>query len=368
MLFTVSLRSRRGGRSNLVNSLKRLLRHPILWGFLVMTVLNIFFSLSPFLSIYKWLKFFEFLALTIWIKNNFKKEWLPDFLKVVFFTVIFQSVVGSLQFIKQSSLGLGLYFLGERTFNPLTPGIALGNYVDRLLLRPYGTLPHPNVYAAVLLFYSIFLIYYFKKSAINMLALVVSTTAIVLSVSRLAMMGLAVTVAGVFVPKHISKAFGLIYIFAILFIFVSVDPSVAIRENLNSSTVKIVKENLIFGSGLGTNILALQKYSSDIYFNSQPLAFLQPVHNVYLMILSETGILGFIFSTYFIYKLYNLVKKIMFLKLLILLILFISFFDHYFMTLQSGQLLLSLVLGIILACQKSSGLLPPTPYFKSLAK
>ena len=44
-----------------------------------------------------------------------------------------------------------MYFIGERTFTGQTPGIATVALNGNLLLRPYGTFPHPNVLAGFLL-------------------------------------------------------------------------------------------------------------------------------------------------------------------------------------------------------------------------
>ena len=357
IIVAILLLSFRAKRGNLVAGLKRLLRSRWLLAMTLWMLLNIYFSISPILSFYKWLKVFEFLFLILLIKDNFKKEWLNDFLKLVAITIIFQSSLGFFQFLNQHSLGGLFYFFGERTFNASTPGIALGTYIDRLFLRPYGTLPHPNLLAAVLLFYVIILIKYFQRSATIVIAIITGVVGIILTVSRLGYAAFVIAAVAVFVPKYFSKFFGLTIIFAVLYIFVFDNPSISIRENLNSAAIKIIGENFLFGTGLGTNIIALQKYSRELFFNPQPLAFLQPVHNIYLLILSETGIVGFIFAAFS-------ALKIIFKSKLFFVILFLGIFDHYFYTLQSGQLLLCFVIGIILSCQNSSDQLPQTLPFK----
>jgi hypothetical protein len=324
--------------SNFLKGLKRLLRCPWSLAVTLGILINIYFSISPILSVYKWLKFFELFLLTVWIKNNFKTDWWPDFKKIILFTMIFQTLLALAQFINQKSPGNILYFLGERSFNAATPGIAIGNYWGEQLLRPYGTLPHPNILAGFLLIYYLL--------ARNLATGVVCGFGMLLTISRLPGLAFALFFTQNFLPKVSAKLIGLFLLFVSAAIFLSVnEPSLSIRESLNLATIDIIGKNFIFGTGLGTNILALQSYSKDLFFNSQPLAFLQPVHNIYLLILSETGIFGLLIVIYFLMR-----------KLspgpYALAVLFLGFFDHYFLTVQQGQLLLSLVLGIILSCQK----------------
>ena len=98
----------------------------------------------------------------------------------------------------------------------------------------------------------------------------------------------------------------------------------------------------------------------------------QPVHNFYLLIAAEIGIIGLILFILFIFK----VLKMAYLKVksqivsretiftrhinlcvgclltIFLGFLFIGFFDHYFWTIQQGQLIFWLILGLLMASCK----------------
>ncbi len=63
--------------------------------------------------------------------------------------------------------------------------------------------------------------------------------------------------------------------------------------------------------------------------------WLQPVHNIYLLILSETGIFGVLGFAYLLLK----SKK----NLPLFILLFLGLFDHYPLTLQTGLLLWLLI-------------------------
>ncbi len=89
----------------------------------------------------------------------------------------------------------------------------------------------------------------------------------------------------------------------------------------------------------------------------------QPIHNIYLLMASETGILGLIVFLIFITKL--LIAKVKFIlknknsEILAVVMMFFSLlgfglFDHFLWTLQPGRLMLWLVLGIMLGTSPRS--------------
>jgi O-antigen ligase len=99
-----------------------------------------------------------------------------------------------------------------------------------------------------------------------------------------------------------------------------------------------------FGVGLGNFLIALPQY-----YPHRDIFFLQPVHNIYLLLLSETGIIGlgvtlFCFYLLFKHKMRNHTFSIWHLAFGILLLL--GFVDHYPLTLQQGQLLLAFLLSL----------------------
>ena len=65
--------------------------------------------------------------------------------------------------------------------------------------------------------------------------------------------------------------------------------------------------------------------------------FLQPVHNIYLLLLSEAGVIGLFMFLWILWR----AKK----HWVILIVFFLGLVDHYFLTLQQGQLLLVILLS-----------------------
>jgi len=74
-----------------------------------------------------------------------KLRWL---LIVAILILLIQGIIGGLQVAQQSSIGL--QFLGEFHLRPTNPNINAIPYGRLRWLRPYGLLPHPNVFAGVI--------------------------------------------------------------------------------------------------------------------------------------------------------------------------------------------------------------------------
>ncbi len=153
----------------------------------------------------------------------------------------------------------------------------------------------------------------------------------------------------------------------------------------NNVSRETISENSTFGSGPGTFIFQINSYldKDSTYQKPEPWQY-QPAHNVYLLIISEIGIVGFIILALFIIKImicnYKIIKKPLnkrfpldnnsnnfpivsretisvnlgrelnyYLLSILISFLFIGLFDHFFWTLQQGRLTFWLVLGLMLA-------------------
>jgi O-antigen ligase len=106
----------------------------------------------------------------------------------------------------------------------------------------------------------------------------------------------------------------------------------------------LVKQPL-FGVGLNNYIVNLTRtnYQKDVIWS------LQPVHNIFLLVLVETGVVGLMLFVYLIVKVLNnsLVANYWSLTIAILAIVATGLTDHYWLTLQQNQFLFSLVLGLV---------------------
>ena len=108
------------------------------------------------------------------------------------------------------------------------------------------------------------------------------------------------------------------------------------RIELINASLKLIKESFLLGVGLNNFIPNLVKVSNT-FVNSWEL---QPVHNIFLLIFSETGIIGI--SAF----LYLVLVPALLTNLSLIAILITGLSDHYWITLQQNMLLLTFVLAL----------------------
>ena len=328
-------------------------------------------------GIYGIIKFLEFSLLVYFTASNYKSFNKGILFCCVLVSVVFEAALAFLEYFNQGSLGGIFYLFGERTFNAATPGIANASINGQLFLRPYATFSHPNVLAGFLVVSMLFLlIFSFKDKRLQIFTFLgglLATTALLITLSRTAIFPWLIYLSVLFglwvFEKYKKRKFNsqlLILPFSLLMIlllFLSLqnnfilqrflttrlsDESVVQRQELMTQSLNMFWKNPVFGVGVNNyfnnlNVIPIQGNS----------LLIQPVHNIFLLTLSETGLIGFCFMAFIFLK--SLVKAAhskqggKYLSLAILAIVFLGMFDHYFLTLQQGQLLLSLALGISLA-------------------
>ena len=185
----------------------------------------------------------------------------------------------------------------------------------------------------------------YKKAAIHLLILVVSC--------QLLVVGLAL-------PEISSRFLGS-----------SLDES-AIQERLffngvGASTLGQDYTHMLFGVGIGNFVNNFMHSMSGL-----PYYLYQPVHNIFILIASETGSLGLFAFTLFIAILIERAVKNFFagsiqnfndrgnfvcvytLLCVVAFMMLISMYDHYFWTLQQGSLMFWIALGLLSSSTKSS--------------
>jgi O-antigen ligase len=122
--------------------------------------------------------------------------------------------------------------------------------------------------------------------------------------------------------------------------------SIVRRVQLAVSSGQMVANNPLLGVGLGGFVRTLPNY----IFSNDSVWWLQPVHNIYLLLLSETGIVGltiFLLIIIIILKRFEQLKRTnSYLMFVFLAIIITGFNDHYWITLQQNQLMLALILGL----------------------
>jgi len=212
--------------------------------------------------------------------------------------------------------------------------------LGRQLLRPYGTFPHPNV-AAAFLTLSLIFIWPQRKGFLF------SFAGILITASKSALISLSTYL--IFSQNKLRNAliifFTSLVIIAVLLGSVNQSQISTISERLllTQAAFDIAVKNPLFGVGSGNFI----KEIADLnLFSQSEVRLLQPVHNIFLIILAENGIIGLIlFSLLVLITLRNVNSK---KKIgLFLSILVFASLDHFFWTLNQGRILLWLSLAFI---------------------
>lgn len=333
---------------------------------LILVGINSSFSTNPFITCIKWCKVFEYILFFLLIYKT--KPSIKIAVYCLMIAACYSSIIGLTQFLLQHTIGGPLWFLGERTFDNGTPGIAQVNWcwfskhTCIELLRPYATFSHPNVLGGFLATTVPLFLWQFQKEKQHLLrsviigSILLGVATLFLTFSRSAwIVGItALYGALLLLPTkkpwvlRIGGFFALCGILFFLFPYIQTltkeSESVFIRMDLINAAVTLFTKHPLTGVGLGMFLPSLP----DI-LNIRDLYFLQPVHNIYLLLISETGILGsimFFTSAFYYIRTIKKQKQIAIIMLPSLALLCLGLVDHYPISVQQGQLLTVILLAL----------------------
>lgn len=397
--------------------------------FLLSGLVSVIYAENKILGLWQWIKIVEVYFFIYYIRDNLK--WIKKEKIMSFFVscMVFQGVVGIVQFFTQKSVGLN--FLGEASLSPEINGVAKIIFENTKAIRAYGLFPHPNIFAVFLVIALFFLFYIFLQKAERersfipklpvfdnpaffIIAFFILALALLLTFSRATITAFVVFAFFYFLYLLANQeirytlrplTFFLFFIVVVNFLFlVSVfsgelygrfnispaEQSVTLRYFYNRIALDEIKEKPFFGEGPGNFVISIPRgkaleRSIDVTVSSlnfdggdfvsatQEKWIFQPVHNVYLLIASEFGLIGFsLFIFILLYSLFGLIKKIKFKEVsldleekeikdiclnvfkltmlfILFIVLFVLFFDHFFWTSQQGRLLIGVIIGLVAA-------------------
>lgn len=316
-------------------------------------LISLLFSVNLENSIFYMLRFCEFFVVYLFVVNE-----VIDFKKVliVFCAVMFvEAIIGISQYVLQESLGLR--FFGEPVVNSNILGVAKVDFMNMKFLRSYGTFPHPNIFAGYLVFAIFSTIQFFKNAPkISSFFISVFLLALLLTFSRT---GLMAFIVGVFIflffvlkkfnkRKLFVRAFVIFAVAIFLLFILKAFPLFIDRiDSIDNLSLQYRIIYLVigfamffqnpFGVGMGNFTDVMQNFS---VLKLSPWE-IQPVHNVFVLVLSELGIIGFVvFVSFIVYLfIYSFKKKDPFFISVCFMILILGSFDHYLFTLYQGQAL-----------------------------
>jgi len=361
--------------------------------------LSILWSQYRPIAIYRFLTLAEIVLFAlIAVKRLKNSKWLDIAVFALILSGLFQSLLGIAQFIHNGSLGL--HFLGESIIGPNIDGVAKIIISSEKHVRAYGTFPHPNILAGFLLVPLFILIAelisrklpFLRKKQTGLISRQVShetflsyfpgwilSTALLLTLlgfgltfSRSAFLGLFIGLASYFVWIAFSwrsiKVSKIIFKFLPLFILIVALAIIILINNTSFFSNQSLEERQLYQivsyetisghpiMGVGIGQFILNEYNINPKLESWRY---QPVHNIYLLVFSELGIIGLILLLLWIFSILEwgsnknrntdlLLTRILYCCI-ILSFLIISPFDHYFWDIKLGTFIFALPLIILSA-------------------
>ncbi len=357
--------------------------------FLAMAGVSVLLALSHWIAVYNFLRLILLAAMAFAVAKLLRTGAvkLDGMLAVLAGSAAVQSLVGIGQFIKQGSLGLAR--LGEPVIGPNVGGAAKIIAEGGKVLRAYGTLPHPNVLAAFLVIGLLAMYYFWLRrpsewkvfSGWQTLAsdtffgvgIFIIVLGLTFAFSRAAwivadLATLAILFHAFISRKNWVQAVRLtILLLAIAIILFSgfknfilpraqispSEPAVTQRIGYNDIALNLIKNNFL-GVGIGNQVLYSVK--NEIYKQAgmDQVWQWQPIHNIYLLMGAEIGILGLAAFLIFITSIlvssikYQVLSENILAMTMLCSLLALGLFDHFLWTLQPGRLMLWLTIGLVM--------------------
>ncbi len=357
--------------------------------FLIIAGISIKNGESFVFGFFSWLKLVEFVLFYFYLKKYAIDRFSLSYsFLAIFAGGLFQALIAVGQFLKQSSLDLGLQIFGEGFLRPEVNGVAVFlNNSGQKIMRAYGTTPHPNILAGYLFLaiFSFYAWYWYNKIQLSrnielsLLAVYgVIVFALMTTFSRTVMfvfvLGMVLRFGLNLFQGRIRKKFIhsehlkikmtniatttliVMGIFTVVFW-----PEVKSRALLSLHDEAVVLRIYYNKEALGTSInwfgVGLGNFVNWFMVNDpyRPKWFYQPVHNIYLLVYSETGLAGIAaFGLFLILLIKEFIQKTKLkgmpeysILLMVLSFLFIGIFDHYLITLQQGKFIFWLTLAML---------------------
>ena len=283
--------------------------------------------------------------------------------------------------VLQSSLGLFQFFsqnvskstlLGISAKSPQNLGVSVIQTSERRFLRAYGGLPHPNILGGYLSLTLLLAVYLYLmaekkenpslKDLLLRIFLLTSITIIfsgfIFSFSRNAWLAFGSGFLILLLNRFKSSRQGflkIIFIFIALTLIMGLKYQEPFQERLwarnrlekqsfqeradyTKESYYLIKKNFWTGVGAGNYTLAERLALGK----DMPAWYFQPVHNVFLLSITEIGIIGGVLFWGMLILLFSLTKKFWIGAPLLILMLF----DHWLWSSHFGLLLLFFILGV----------------------
>jgi len=297
---------------------------------------------------------------------------------VLLSSLFLQALLGIYQFLTQSTFACKYLGLAQHLPYGLSGESVLENSTGRWL-RAYGGFDHPNIFGAMMaiaILLSIYLLLHHgqNKNRLNLhvIFLFIFTLALFFSFSRGAWLGLAAAFV-VWLLVEYQKSilsseskffrqplFWGLFLLLLVFFFEygnlvttrvsGIDrleiKSISERMDYLHDAKTIISHNYLLGVGPGNYVAA-----SVAVNQTQPFWYYQPVHDYFVLVLSELGIFGLLFYLIFLALLFwhlSIARRANGLNLALgAVVLTTMMLEHFFFSLHFGILMLWVILGLI---------------------
>jgi hypothetical protein len=269
--------------------------------------------------------------------------------KILTAQFLFISILAISQFLLKGSVFDNYLFLGEQPYSTSTPVITKEFFFGTTILPPMGLFRHPNVLAGYLAVMLILTIFWIPRGRLNLISFCFGLLALILTFSLFTWGALFLTlVLFKILPdkKHIMYLYLFMTSLILLipfFPFSSDSASFYRRDSLLGASYRVAGEFPLLGVGANN----FTSYVDD-YQVTDDIRFTQPVHNVFALILAESGVFAFVLFLLIFFEAYAGVfrKDAVPLFLTMSVLLLLMSFDHYFWTMHQTSLLFFIVLGL----------------------
>lgn len=353
--------------------------------FLLVAGLSVTWALGGDLAYIRWITLVE--AITLFSMVVVFPLKFSDIAVVWVGSSIAQSIFAIYQFFVQYTFSNK--WLGMGYHDAMLGGSVILQTANERWMRAYGALPHPNILAGFLaigLLLAIYLAFVGKNSKQRIFAafgVVTITAALFFTFSRSAWVGVFVALFLLLfwlmkspnrktplVPIYLKSMLFVLLIISALGITMAepvvtrlqgIEPlevsSIQLRFTFTEQAFKIFEQDPMFGAGIGNYTLGVYQYINATW----PGYYYQPVHNVYLLILAELGMLGSILFgmivltlLWWTFKSTASVEKTI-TSLALIAILVMGLFDHFFWTSFFGAVIFWVILGLNVKQLRQSG-------------
>lgn len=322
---------------------------------LLILFLGVVFGQNPAAGLYMFLRVTLYVAFAGYVYTNFEyKKDISTLILVLSVSSVFTSLLGVAQWLRQGAVFNNYLIFGEQPYSFSTPGTVWDNLFGYTKIPAQSLFRHPNAFAAYLVLIILIQIQAFigaaKRKRLYFLLILFNVAALLATLSYFSFFVLAVGFVLILCNRYFPKL-SLLVIFIVFLQVISLhlipyfhvdtknrlfDISIRRRVYMLATSYQLTADNPVLGVGLGNNLRYMDSYSKSI----GDFRFKQPVHSVYVLLVSEGGlVVGSLFIGLMMYLLFRYRR----FAVVAAIVLFAGF-DHYFVT--THQLLLVFILTV----------------------